>query len=189
MTRQVLQFPDTAHGGTPCPILEVDFQCNTHFCQDTINGWGYLSWGPIYGGPAGQAITITYNIYSNPDNVDIFLFAGDDNYLLYIQDSQRPKAWNTGYKAVAAMLNTDNAFQTIQLEAGVNYYLVVDNTPVGAANGNNGNYQQETIGYNVTGFDLSTIPPPLNTADAARFAAPSILFAFCALLAGFFGRL
>jgi len=188
-TRTILQQPNIAGGGTPCPLLQITVSCNTHFCQEYLSGRGFLSWGPIFGGVAGAPpVTISWNIYSNPDNVDIFLFPGDDNYLLYIQDSQRTKAWNTGYTAYRSMLNTDNAYETVQLMAGVNYYLVVDNTPVGAANGNNGQYDPLTIGYNMTGFDLTTIPPPLNTGAAAHLTA-SLAVALAAVFAAFFGRL
>jgi len=186
MTRTILQQPNIAGGGTPCPILSTSMQCNTHFCQEYLQGLGFLSWGPIYGGSAGGApVVITWKIYSNNDNVDIFLFTGDDNYLLYIQDSQRTKAWNTGYSAFRSMLNTDNAYDTVTLNPGVNYYLVVDNTPVGAANGNNGQYDPVTVGYNMTGFDLSTIPPPLNTSFGSHTIA-SLFVTFAAIIIALF---
>jgi len=172
MTRTVLQQPDLNNGGTACPLLTITVECNTFFCQEDLPGRGYLSWGPIPGGQAGAPPTvITYNIYSDPDNVDVFLFEGDDNYLLYIQDTYRTPAWNTGYTAFRSMLNTDNTYDTVSLNPGTNYYLVVDNTPVGAANGNNGQYDDLTIGYNMTGFDLRSLPPPLNTGDAFRVSA------------------
>jgi len=183
ITRQVIQQPDVTHGGTPCPILELDMRCNTQFCQQFLAGRGYLSWGPIWGGDPGQPpVVISYNIYSNPDNVDVFLFTADNNYLLYIQDTYRTPAWNTGYTAYRSMLNTDNCFETVTLQAGTNYYLVVDNTPVGAANGNNGQYDPLTIGYNVTGVDLTQLPPPINTGDAFRTSA-SVLVVFSAVAA------
>jgi len=170
MTRTVMQEPGP--GGAACPQLSITVECNTFFCQQNLAGRGYLSWGPIPGGQAGAPATvITWNIYSDPDNVDVFLFDGDDNYLLYIQDTYRTPAWNTGYVAYRSMLNTNNCFDTVSLDPGLNYYLVVDNTPVGAANGNNGQYDPLTIGYNMTGFDLTTLPPPLNTGDAFRVSA------------------
>jgi len=188
-SRTILQEPNVAGGGTPCPLLQITVACNTRFCQEFLSGRGFLSWGPIFGGVAGAPpVTISWNIYSDNDNVDIFLFPGDDNYLLYIQDTQRTPAWNTGYSAYRSMLNTDNAFETVQLQAGVNYYLVVDNTPVGAANGNNGQYDPLTIGYNMTGFDLTTIPPPLNTGAASHLTA-SLAVALAAVFAAFFARL
>jgi len=166
--------------GLPCPILKFTSECNTQFCQVYLNGRGFVAWGPIPG-----PRTITYSFTSNPDNVDVFLFTADINYLLYLADQQRSTPFNSGYEPYRSILNSNNIFQSATLAAGTSYYLVLDATPVGAANGNNGVFDPLTVTYNVTGFDLSTIPPPLNTNSGAR-ASASLFAVFGAVFVALF---
>jgi len=131
-------------------------------------GRGYFAWGP-WSGPR----SVHYLIASNGNNVDIFVF--DENAFYYYQEDQlRDKPFNTGYSAVRSMLDTDNAEDTVALEANKRYYLVVDHTAVGAANGNDdGTYNQISFSWWIDGVEDSELGTPVNTNPVINAASPA----------------
>jgi len=181
-TRKVTQQPSA--GAFPCPTLNDTEPCNNGYCTESLGGYGYVAWGP-WTGPA----TLTYNVASYNGAIDIFVFSAA-NYYLYQQDAALPKPYGTGYTAVRAMLNTDNAQDTVDLAADTQYYLVVDNTPIGGANGNNGVFNAVTFNYNfeftdTTAASMVEIGTPYNTnpTSSASLVSPSLLALVVCLLA------
>jgi len=129
---------------------------------------------------------VRYQIASWGSNVDIFVY-DSDNYLWYVEDQSREVPYNWGYLAVRSMLNVDNADQTASLVAGKQYYLVIDHTPVGAANGNNNNgeFTQVDFQYHITGAEVEGVLDPISTAGAFTIipGIASLLAVVAALLA------
>jgi len=169
---------ETAPGDGTYPCVLTDFASCTNVCWMGMSGRGYIAWGPWTG-----TASLTYNIAAYQYPVDIFVFT-DQNYALYQQDASLPTPYNSGFLAVRSMLNTQNAQDTVALQSGTNYYLVMDNTPIGAANGNNGagQYSQLTISYFFQGIPQSEMGQPINTnPSSATLAIPSV-FAFVSCL-------
>jgi len=166
--------------GAPCPILNQTTICNTQFCRDELNGRGFQAWGPWYG-PA----QIRYLISSSGSDIDILVF-NENSYQYYVEDQNRPKPYNTGYTLVpGSVLETDNADQTINLMSGDRYYLVVDHTPVGSANGNNGEFNRISFSWFFSGISDEDKGYPVNTnpVSSGSLAAPSVLALAAALAA------
>jgi hypothetical protein len=61
------------------------------------------------------------------------------------------------------MLETDNTEDTVALAADRRYYLVVDHTPVGSANGNDGNFNQISFSWYFTGIEDAEIGDGINS--------------------------
>ncbi len=78
--------------------------------------------------------------------------------------------------------------QTVTLGSGQNYYLVVDHTPVGAANGNDGQFNRVDFTWYFEGIGDAELGQSINTNpvinSAAQSAPAALLIAcLCALLA------
>jgi hypothetical protein len=109
-------------------------------------------------------------------------------YAFYVEDQYRDKPFNTGYAPLRSMLQTDNADDTVTLGSGQNYYLVVDHTPVGAANGNDGQFNRVDFTWYFEGIGDAELGQSINTNpvinSAAQSAPAALLIAcLCALLA------
>jgi len=165
VARAVYQYPGP--GGTPCPQLNFTYACSTQMCYEVIGagtstttgmgGYGFWFWGP-FKGPGPLSYTITRGSYA----VDVFLFT-QDNFVQYQYDVQRPKPYQTNYAPLRADLNVDTVKDEpdITLDANTYYYLVVDNSAIGAATGTtdgNGNtiYPANTFYYAISGVDYGT---------------------------------
>jgi len=178
--RYIIQQPGP--GGTPCPQLNFTYPCNTDFCMEELGGYGFYFWGPFMGpGP------LKYNIWAWDANVDVFVF-DQPNFLQYQFDVQRPTPFNTGYSPLRAMLNVDNAADTVPLDTTSQYYLVVDHTWVGAASGTTNNNGQQVFlpnrfTYLISGVDYGTGQNTAPYVSAASRVSLSIPL-FVGLIAG-----
>jgi len=143
MARTIID--EAGPGGTPCPILNYTYTCNTWMCYETLNQFGYWFWGPIKGpGP------ITFTFARIDANFDVFLF-DQENFFQYQYDAAREKPYQTGYTALRSALNVENSkIGPVDLDPAIDYYLVVDHTGIGAAKGtDNGD---GTRSYNLNRF-------------------------------------
>lgn len=166
--------------GGVCFPLEETQACNTQFCRASMGRRGYYVWGPI---EVTTPTPIRYRFGSNRD-VDVFLFDAE-NYQQYLDDVAREPPFNYGYSAVRASLDDNIYEERVTLQPGRRYYLVVDHTEVGVANGQNGNLEVRVdFSYSIEGIDLDSLPEPLNTSpNAARSVLPSLTLALSAILA------
>jgi hypothetical protein len=138
-----------------------------------MEGRGYYAWGPLTG-----PMNIRVQIATDGNDIDVFIFT-EENYLFYVEDEYRQPPFNYGYVPVNSQLNVDNSDMSAMLQANVNYYIVIDHTEIGAANGNNdGTYNAFNFQYKITntatGENLE-LPTPLNTNSASSML-PSFLF-------------
>jgi len=148
----VIQYPEP--GGTPCPPLNYTYDCNTDMCYTDMQGYGFYFWGP-FTGPGPLSYTIARVQYA----LDVFLF-DQQNFIQYQYDVQRPKPYQTNYAPIRSSLDIETVKSEgpIALSTTTNYYLVVDNTNIGAVGGttdNNGNqvFTPVRFYYAVTGLD------------------------------------
>jgi len=138
-----------------------------------------MAWGP-WPGPA----TVHYKVASQSGrDLDIFIFE-ENAYQWYVEDQQRDVPFNTGYQPVKSMLQTQNAEDWVPLAEGKRYYLVVDNTPVGSANGNgDGTYDTLYFTWYIEGVSDELQADPINTNVAAKASSVmAVLFAAVAAL-------
>jgi len=166
--RQITQEPGI--GGSACPQLNFTYPCNTYMCYETLYGMGFYFWGPFQGpGP------LSYTVQNDNTAVDAYLFT-QDNFIQYQYDVQRPKPFQTNYIAVVSTLdiNTVKSEGPITLDPNTNYYLVVDHTLIGAAQGStdgNGNivFLENQFSYSISGLE----PGPGYSSTAIMSGSPS----------------
>jgi len=179
-SRSIIQ--DQGIGGTPCPQLNFTYECRTDMCTQTIHGKGFYFWQLKGPGP----LTFTVRRYNT--EIDVFLF-DEKNFLAYQWDAQRMKPYQTGYVAMASSLNIDTVKSvgpvTLSADPNVKYFLVVDHTLIGAADGTTVNGQQEfltnTFAYKIEGLE---VPVGYNTAPTSgATATASASVAVVAILA------
>lgn len=123
-------------------------------CYIDMTGFGFYFWGPFTGpGP------LSYTFQRVQYQFDVFLF-DQQNFIQYQYDVQRTKPYQTNYAPIRASLNVETvkAEGPIALSTTTNYYLVVDNTKIGAAAGTtdgNGNqvFPPVRFYYQITGLD------------------------------------
>jgi len=157
--------------------------------METIQAYGYHVWGPFKGpGP------IRYTITRIDTEIDVFLF-DEENYIQYRYDAERQKPYQTNYVPIRSSQNIDTVKSEgpLTLDPNTNYYLVVDHTYIGAADGtNNGNTQvfnPNRFYYEISGLDpgfgvasgmtMKSAAPP--AASLSSFAVVLVAIA-CALL-------
>jgi hypothetical protein len=148
-----------------------------------MEGRGYYAWGPI---TSTEAWSVRVQIATDGNDVDVFVF-NQENYEFYVEDEYRQPPFNYGYVPVRSQLNVDNSDMTAALLANENYYIVIDHTEIGAANGNgDGTYNAFSFQYKITNAATGAnidLPTPLNTNSASSIL-PSFLFsAILAVLA------
>jgi hypothetical protein len=155
-------------------VTNQTLACNTQLCYTTINGMGYVYWGPLTGpGP------LTYQVVRGNNEVDVFLFKQAD-FFQYQYDTTRTTPYQTGYSSVASSLAVENAADVIPLDTTDQYFFVVDNTLVGAASGTTNAAGQTVFPPNQFSFSISGLPIgtpmyvyPMGAYSGAFSTAPS----------------
>jgi hypothetical protein len=137
--------------------------------METIAHEGYFFWGPFKGpGP------LVYNIVAIDTQLDVFVF-DQPNFFQYQYDAARVTPFQTGYAPVRSMLNILNAQDTVPLDTTSSYYLVVDHTLIGGAQGTNQNGVQvflpDRFTWDISGVDYGT---PFNTAPVVSAASSTM---------------
>jgi len=176
-------------GGTPCPQTNFTFPCNTYMCYETIMQKGFFFWGPFTGpGP------LSYTISRYTTEVDVYLFT-QENFVQYQYDAARAKPFQTNYVAIISTLDVETVKSEgpIALDPNTNYYLVVDHTLIGAAQGTtNANGQQvfleNRFDYTITGLNPGpgyNSAPYASAAPLSAAASLPLLGALIAALAAF----
>jgi len=141
-------------------------------CMETIQQYGYYVWGPFKGpGP------VSYTITRIDTEIDVFLF-DEENYKQYQYDAERKKPFQTNYVPIRSSQNIDTVKSEgpLTLDPNTNYYLVVDHTYIGAADGtNNGNEQvfnPNRFYYEISGLDPGYgVPSGMTMRSAASRVA------------------
>jgi len=186
-TRYITQYPTP--GGTPCPQLNFTYDCNTEMCMETLAGQGFYFWGPFKGpGP------LSYVVRRIDEAVDAFLF-DQDNFVQYQYDTNRLKPFQTNYSPIKATLDIETVKSEgpLPLDANTNYYLVVDHTLIGAAQGTNVNgvqtFLENRFEWQITGLDpgvgynsVPVISSATHTAGAKVAAGVACATAAAAIL-------
>jgi hypothetical protein len=146
--------------------------------METINNMGFYFWGPFKGpGP------ISYTVRRIDEAIDAFLFT-QDSFVQYQYDAARIKPFQTNYSPLVATLNieTVKAEGPITLDANTNYYLVVDHTLIGAAQGTNQNGAQ-VFNPNRFQWAITGLEPGVGYNSAPVMSAASSTHASFALVA------
>jgi len=152
--------------------------------METINGYGYFFWGPFKGpGP------LQYNVRAIDETLDVFVF-DQPNFFQYQYDAARPKPYQTNYAPLRSMLNIDNAADTVALDANTNYYLVVDHTLIGGAQGTNTNgvqvFNPNRFTWYISGVDYGqsyNSAPVISAASSTHAPAVASIIALAAVVA------
>jgi len=150
----------------------------------SIYNEGFYFWGPFTGpGP------ITYTFARSQYAYDVFLF-DQDNFIQYQYDAQRPSPFQTNYKALVSTLDIETVKSEgpMTLDANTNYFLVVDNTYIGATAGTTNGagqtvFTQNDIYYKFEGFNPGVGYSEVTALSGAASVSPSIMVAAAALLA------
>jgi len=126
ITRTVSSYGEA--GGEPCPALSWNRRCGNNYCAATMVIQGYYYWGPFCSGATTR--TVNYRFRSDRD-IDLYVFDAPD-FIRYSWDASLIKPLNAYYQPAFAHLNTNFEIDTFTVPANKCYYMVLDNTNVGA---------------------------------------------------------
>jgi len=155
--------------------------------METLAGKGFYFWGPFKGpGP------LSYTVTRIDAAIDVFLF-DQENFVQYQYDVNRLTPYQTNYVALRSTLDIETVKSDgpIALDSNTNYYLVVDHTLIGAAQGttdNNGNqvFLQNRFQYSITGLDPGigyNSVPVMSSATSVSVGIASIAAVASAIVA------
>jgi len=139
-------------GGVPCPALSWTNPCTPQQgqqdCHSDMYSAGYYHWGPFCAGATDRTISYWFNTQGN--EIDFYLF-DQSNFNRYTWDAALTTPQNAYYYPVFAYLKTDYESSSFIVPAGKCYKVVIDNTNVGPAKGNNGQFNEFTFYYQFRG--------------------------------------